>query len=99
MVELLAVPAWGTPPRTLADWVDGLAVLGHRPTLEREPPDGAWLEVAPLRLRGFAVLEGDRVEAIHFELHAPDAVPASEFLESAAGALGWEIHADEEGDD
>lgn len=98
MIELLAIPAWNTPPRTLGDWADALAALGHQPTIGREHDD-TWLEVAPLRLRGYVATEGQSVEAINFELHAQDTEPASRILAAAAQSLGWELHPDEPEED
>jgi hypothetical protein len=95
MIELLALPAWNSPPRTLDDWVTGLAGSGHTPVVERVSGSASWLEVAPLRLRGYAVLEGAHVEAINFELADPDPGPAAEIVEAAAKALGWEVYPDE----
>lgn len=91
MIELLALPAWDCPPRTLEDWSEALAAQGHPAVVTREE-DETWLEVAPLRMRGFVVLEGTRVEAINFELQAPQADDALPVLEAAAESLSWEIY-------
>jgi hypothetical protein len=100
MTELLAIPGWQTPPTTLAEWIARLEQgSGAKPVVERESPQGAWVEVGPLRLRGFAVLAGPHVEAINFELSDPDPAASTRFLEEAAAALGWEIHPDEPDDD
>lgn len=99
MIELLAIPTQNNPPRTLDDWVAALNAHGHAATIERDPPDGALIEVGPLNLRGFALIEGDRLSAIDFELHAPDPAPALAALEAAADDLGWELHEDEGEDD
>lgn len=98
MIELLALPAWNTPPRSLDDWSAALAGLGYPPKSAREDADEVWLEVPALRLRGLAVLEGPHVTAINFELHDPDPA-ASRLVEGAAAALGWEVHPDEEDED
>jgi hypothetical protein len=99
MLEFLAIPAWDGRPRSLDDWTAALATsTGHAPTIDRLGPDEAWLEVAPLRLRGYAVIEGNLISAINFELHAPDAAPTIRFLESAAQFLGWEVHPDDDED-
>lgn len=99
MIELLAVPAWNTPPTTLDAWADALKAQGVGVQVERDPP-GAWLEVGSLRLRGYALSEGIKLEAINFELSDPDPAPATRLLETVAAALGWEVHADEDdGDD
>lgn len=99
MIERLALPAWDTPPRPLDDWVAQLVAQGQPAVLARESSSVAWLEIAPLRLRGYAVLEGPHVTAIHFELSAPDPSRALETLEIAIKALGWELHDDDEEDD
>lgn len=98
MIELLAIPAWNAEPRTLNDWTAALAALGHSPSVGRED-DETWLEVAPLRLRGYVAIEGQSVEAINFELHDQDTEPASRLLNAAAHALGWELHPDEPEED
>lgn len=94
MIELLAVPAWNTPTITLDAWVDALKAQGVAVAVERDPP-GAWLEMGSLRLRGYALSEGIKLEAINFELSDPDPAPATRVLEAVAVALGWEIHPDE----
>ena len=58
----------------------------------RESTGVSWLEIGPLRLRGYAVLAGRHVEAINFELADPDPAPATRVVEAAAEALGWEVH-------
>jgi hypothetical protein len=95
MIELLALPGWNTPPKTIDDWAAQLAALGHPAVVEREGPDDCWLEVGALRLRGFVVLEGDHLGAINFELAAPDPEPAARLVDAAAQALGWEVHPDD----
>lgn len=95
MVEWLAIPATDTPPTGLAAWADRMEALGHKPAIDREGSDGAWLDVAPLRLRGYVVFEGDHVEAINFELHASDPAPALDWLKSVADGLGWELYPDD----
>jgi hypothetical protein len=99
MIEMLALPAWDAPPRSLDDWAAQLAALGHPANVEREPGGECWLEVAPLRLRGYVVSEEGHVAAINFELHDPDPGPASSVVQSAARALGWEVHSGEGEDD
>lgn len=96
MIELLALPVWDAPPRSVDDWRGALAGRGYEPRLEREASDECWLVVAPLRLRGYVVMEGDRVSAINFELTDPEPAAATRLLEEAAGELGWEIHPDDE---
>jgi hypothetical protein len=95
MIELLALPAWNAPPRTLDDWQAGLAGAGRPPVVVRESSAASWLELAPLRLRGYVVMEGPHVAAINFELGAPDSAAAARLLESVAHALGWELHPDD----
>ncbi len=100
MIELLAIPGWQTPPTSLAEWAAHLEERsGCKPAIEQESPDGAWIEIAPLRVRGFAVLSGPAIEAINFEITDPDPTEATQFLESAAAAIGWEIHPDDEDED
>ena len=73
MIELLALPGWQTPPTTLDAWVAQLEAR-RRPDVDRRPasrPGVAWLEIAALRLRGYAMIEGRHVEAINFELARP----------------------------
>ena len=95
MIEFLALPGWKTSPLPLDAWVVRLRELGHAPTLLREDANACWLEVGALRLRGYAVIEGDHLAAINFELSAPDPEPALRMIEAAALALGWEVHPDE----
>jgi hypothetical protein len=99
MTELLALPEWDTPPRTIDDWTAALTALGHPPTLERESPGVAWLEIAPLRLRGYAVIESGHVVAVNFELNAPDPSPAVTLVEGAARSIGWDVNDDEDDED
>src|SRR5262245_60521769 len=100
MIELLALPAWRTPPRTLEEWTTQLGEqAGGRVAGHREPATESWLELSTRRLRGYAVLEGPHVEAINFELSDPDPAPATRAVEAAAAALGWEIHPDEDEDE
>ena len=102
MIELLAIPAWQAAPTTLAAWTNRLDERGGGPvTVERDPPDGAWIVLGVLRIRGYAILAGPNVEAINFELAAPDPSAAARFLEEAATSLDWEIHPDDsdDGDD
>jgi hypothetical protein len=64
--------------------------------VSRESSGVCWLELATLRLRGYALLAGADVEAINFELNAPDPDPASRVVRAAAEALGWEVHEDDD---
>ena len=99
MIELLAIPAWGAPPRDAADWLAGFEAIGQPARIEAAPPEGEWIEVPDLRLRGFLLPEDGRLAAIHFELHAPDPDPARLAVEAVALALDWELHDDDEDDD
>ena len=96
MLELLAVPTWNAPRRTLDDWIATLAAQGVAPVVTREPDGETWIEVASLRLRGYVVEERDHLDAINFELHADDVAPAMRLVESAATAVDWETHVDED---
>jgi hypothetical protein len=99
MLELLALPAWNTPPISIEAWTQGLAAHGHAATVAREASDITWIEVGDLRLRGFVVIEAGHVEAINFEIHDPDPSSAITLIESTASDLGWEIHADDDDPD
>ena len=99
MTERLALPAVDSAPSGLDDWTGGLSRLGHPAAVARQDASSWWIEVATLRLRGFAVTDGDHLEAILFEMHAPDPSPALDLIEAAASALGWEIHDDPDDDD
>ncbi len=99
MIELLSLPGHKAPPTSLDAWVVQLSTLGGPVTVTRDSPGASWLEVGPLRLRGYAMLEGGLVGAINFELTDPDPSPASRVIESAAQALGWEVHADDPDED
>jgi len=99
MIELLALPGWNTPPLELDALVARLTAQGYPPAVTREDAGACWLEVGALRLRGYAVIEGNELTAINFELTAPDPEPARRVVEEAALALGWEIHPDEPGDE
>lgn len=95
MIELLALPRWDAPARSLGDWVEKLSQLGAQVAVERESANVSWLEISPLRLRGYAMSEGERLEAINFELSDADPTAATQLLEAAASDLGWELHPDE----
>jgi hypothetical protein len=64
MIELLSLPGHQAPPAKLDDWVAQLTVLGGPVTVSRDSPGASWLEVAPLRLRGYAMLEGGLVGVV-----------------------------------
>jgi hypothetical protein len=97
--ELLALPGWRTPPRTLDDWVAQLTTHAGPVVVSREGPDASWLEVASLRLRGYAVIAGRNVDAVNFELADSDPTPATVAVTAAAEALGWEVHRDDQDED
>jgi hypothetical protein len=99
MIELLALPGWKTAPTTLDAWVAQLEAQAGPVVSTRESTAAAWLEIGSMRLRGYALLAGRTVEAINFELVAADPAPATRAVEAAAGALGWEVHLDEDDDD
>jgi hypothetical protein len=99
MLEYLALPAWKTPPTSLEAWIAQLSETAGPVIVSRESSTATWLEVAPLRLRGYAVIENGNASAINFELHALDPAPATRAIERAAEALGWEVHEDEDGDE
>lgn len=99
MTEYLALPAWDTQPRPLDDWVRALTEAGAPTTVEHEGRDEVWLEVAPIRVRGYVVIEGIGVTAINFELHDPETEPALAIVTTAAKSLGYEVHADDGEDD
>lgn len=99
MIERLAVPQWNAPGRTLDDWVAEFHRQGHPARIVPEPPEAAWLEIAPLRLRGYVVLEGRNVSAINFELSSADSAEAHRAIEAAAERLGFELHSDEDEDE
>jgi hypothetical protein len=96
MLEYLAIPAWDTPETTVDAWVARLSETAGPVIVRRESSTVTWLEVAPLRLRGYVVVENENASAINFELHDLDPVPATQAIEAAATSLGWEIHADDD---
>ncbi len=96
MIELLAIPEWKQKPRPIADWISTFEAIGLSPTLNREDQEATWIELGALRTRGYAVIEGGLVTAMHFEIHAPDPSEARSSLEQAAASLGWELHDDDD---
>jgi hypothetical protein len=101
MIELLALPGWQTAPTTLDAWVAQLESQAGPVAVTRESTAAVWIEIGSLRLRGYAMVAGRTVEAINFELAAPDPEPATRAVNTAAQALGWDVNLDddEEGDD
>jgi hypothetical protein len=99
MLEYLAIPAWNTQPTPISTWVERLSEVAGPVIMTRESSTVAWLEVAPLRLRGYVLIENGNASAINFELHDSDPKPATRALETAAEALGWELHADDDDED
>jgi hypothetical protein len=96
MTELLAIPGWQTSQTTLDAWVTRLEERSGGPvTVERDAPDGAWVVIGRLRLRGYAILAGPNVEAINFEVAALDSAQMTQFLEETAASLAWEIYPDD----
>jgi hypothetical protein len=99
MIELLALPSWNCPPRSLDDWRAALSSQGHEAAVRRDDGE-TWLEVAALRVRGFVVFEGTRLDAINFELHDPAREEALPALEAAVQSLSWELYPEDvEADD
>ncbi|WP_435006882.1 hypothetical protein P12x_004335 [Tundrisphaera lichenicola] len=96
MVEYLALPAWKAPPTTVDAWVVSLSETGGPVIVSRESASVTWLEIAPLRLRGYVVVENGLATAINFELHALDTEPATRAILASAEALDWELHADDD---
>ena len=99
MVELLAIPGWQAPVRTVEDWLNALAVLGHAARISLDEDHDTWIEVPDLSLRGLTVLDGVNLEAIHFELENPETEVVLEVLCQAAAVLSWELHPDDDDDD
>ena len=75
-----------------------LAQRGLDVVVTRESAEVSWIEVAGLRLRGYAVSEGASLEAINFELNAPESDDARRVVFETAEALGWDVSEDEEGE-
>lgn len=99
MTEILAIPKWKENPRPLDDWLAAFSDLGSAPTLNRDGAEAVWIELGPLRTRGYALAEAGLVTAIHFEIHAPDPSEARAALDAAAESLGWELHDDTDDED
>jgi hypothetical protein len=96
MIEVLAIPAWRSPPVSLDEWVNAFTSQGLVVALEPDPPDGVWMEIAALRLRGLVLREDDFASVVHFELSASEPDPARAAIELAAAAVGWETHDDDD---
>ena len=99
MTELLALPAWDTPPTSLDAWSGRFANHGHPPVVSREGSGVAWMEFAPLRLRAYVVIESGHVEAVNFEINDPDPQPSLTLIVVIAQELRWELHPDDGSDD
>ena len=99
MIELLAVPGWQTPPTTLEVWSSHLQTAGCLISVTRESTGVSWIECTRYRFRGYAVMNGNDVEAVNFELSALDPLPATRLIESVAQELGWELHPDDPDDE
>ena len=63
MIELLAIPAWDTSPTTLAQWLEAFEAQSLVVSIVRDSPQASWIEVNALRLRGYALMDGIKVEA------------------------------------
>lgn len=98
MTELLAVPCWDTPETTLTAWVESLRGQGLAVVATTESPGVSWIESTTARLRGYVMMNGLVVEAINFEFHDADPAHARKLVESAAAALSWEVHDDDDED-
>jgi hypothetical protein len=98
MLEYLALPAWNTPPTSVDSWVAELSEAAPV-IVTRESSTVTWLEMAPLRLKAYVVVESGNATAINFELHAIDPAASTRAILKAAETLGWDLHEDEEGDD
>ncbi len=96
MIELLALPSHDAPPIGLDAWALAFLELGHPATIVPEGSGVAWIEVGPLRLRGYVVLSGATVEAINFEVHDASESESRTLVETAARRLGWEVDEDED---
>lgn len=99
MPELLAIPCWDSPPRTLQDWMEGLEAAGLAPGSVRDSPSAWWIDAPTAGLRGYVIMQGQRVEAINFEILGDDLESTRARLANIAGALGWELHAEDDEDD
>ena len=99
MVEYLALPDWKTPSTPVDDWVVALSETAGPVIVSRESSTVTWVEVAPLRLRGYVVVENENASAINFEIHGLDPEPATLAIQQAAEALGWELHLDDDPDE
>jgi hypothetical protein len=97
MLEYLALPAWNTPPTPVESWVAELSEAAPV-IVTRESSTVTWLEIAPLRLKAYVVVENGNASAINFEVHALDPTPSTRAIIKAAEVLGWEVHEDDEGD-
>ena len=98
MLEYLAMPAHGTLPTSVDFWVAQLSEVAGPVIVSRESSTVTWLEVDPLRLRAYVLIENGHASAINFELAAFDPSPAFRALQAAAEALGWELYEDDEDD-
>ena len=99
MAEWLALPASGAAPVAIDIWVAALESVDSMPRVARDGPGVAWIEVASAGVKGYAVIEGSGVEAINFEISAPDPAAALALLQAAAARIGWELHQDDDDDD
>jgi hypothetical protein len=98
MRELLALPAWDTPPTPLEQWVREFSHRDQSPRLVQESGEH-WIEIPAHRIRGYIVVEEGCVAAVNFELHAADPTESIGLLQAVASALNWELHEDTENED
>ncbi len=98
MIEYLSLPSHGTGPTSVDSWVAQLSEVAGPVIVSRESSTVTWLEVAPMRLRGYVMIENGYASAINFELASLDPAPATRALQAAAEALGWELYEDDEDD-
>jgi hypothetical protein len=99
MIELLALPEWQTPATRLSEWVEAFRGRGHEVVASRESTGVSWVEVPSLRLRGYAVMSGEDVEAINFEIMGQNPSEALSLVTQVAAILGWEVTEDEGDED
>ena len=99
MPEYLALPAWKSSPTTVDAWVASLSEAAGPVIVRREGSGIAWLEVLPFRLVGYAVVESGHVAAINFEVQGSRQELAVQAINTAAAALGWEVHEDDDDDE
>lgn len=96
-LELLAIPGWDAPSRTVQDWLRQFEAMGVMPRLKKEEGE-TWILLPSLSSTALVVQESGELEALNFEI--PSGVSGvRERLEEAAAALGWELYEEEGGDE